>query len=237
MSSAHSHYACRDAVYSSLGTVFGEVLALIGLRPFPLQVPSIDTIPLPSVRALERKWEDTHFITGLARNYAQSGKFDETLPHLLSVVWEASGSERDVFEEHAGIVAKGILLGLGLAKAEMESISLKAGPGLSHPIVHNAVCRSTEDLPDDIPGEIQALVYFAVRVGYYIGKRGDPALLTPSLATPAHTLDREPDASGQVTSRLAEVERRLAEAEVDPRRADEASQLIALRDHLRSIIT
>lgn len=138
----------------------------------PLSVPRYSEFPLPDVPTMKRKSEDSVFILDLAYLYAKEGQFDEQGDRLARVVAGRFFSDdlptegRDAV--HSALVASA-KVGLGLAEAETEEL---AGENETSLIVHNSICQAVYGI-GDVPDEMKPMMAYVIRLGYYVGKRGE----------------------------------------------------------------
>jgi hypothetical protein len=140
----------------------------------PLQLPQPGLLPVPDFLALRRHGDDTRRFTSAAEDVALTDQvMDEARPlanrladRFLPDSWDATQRNQATMLLHGAIC-----LGMGFATVEAQQAAPQ--PGMADARIWNAVIFAAQNLSCELPGDLQAMIFWVVQVGYYYGRTGE----------------------------------------------------------------
>lgn len=152
-------------------------------RTIPLEPPVMNHPPKPDVDALHNQSHETHAFIQVAWDHARTSATREASVPIVSRLLRRLPAGPVGLDHSLAVNALGDAVCLGLGLADIETYTGMAPPGTSDVRIWNAVVLSAESF-SAFPDQVRDLMFFAVQVGYYVGRTGQGSL--------AGVLDRSP---------------------------------------------
>lgn len=133
--------------------------------------------PQPDVDALHNQLHETHAFIQVAWDQAHTTVTREAAAPIVSGLLPRLAGGAVGLDHAQAVVALTDAVCLGLGFADIETYSGMAPSGMTDVRIWNAVIMS-QDSFSGFPTGMRDMLFFAVQVGYYVGRKGAAALAT-----------------------------------------------------------
>lgn len=146
-------------------------------RTVPLPPPVPHREPEPDVDALHNQSHETHAFVQVAWDHARTTATRDAAAPIVSALLRRLPTGPAGPDHAKAVGALNDAVCLGLCLADIETYSGMAPPGMSDVRIWNAVVTAKESF-SGYPRELGDLMFYAVQVGYYVGRNGPAAMST-----------------------------------------------------------